>query len=44
MFPAALNLIELGCTLKNVGLTVSQIFIALDFSLVLTSTLNSNFP
>ena len=44
MFPAAINLIELGCTLKNVGLMISQIFIALDFSSVLTSTLINIFP
>ena len=44
MFPAAINLIELGCTLKNVALMISQIFIALDFSSVLTSSLNHTFP
>ena len=37
-------LIELGCTLKKVGLTISQIFIALDFTSALTLNLNNNFP
>ena len=43
-FQQDLNLIELVCTLKNVGLTVLQIFIALDFTSVLTLNLNNNFP
>ena len=30
------RVIELSCTLKNVELTISQIFIVLDFSSVLT--------
>ena len=36
-------MIELGCTLKKVGLTISQIFIALDFTSALILILN-NFP
>ena len=43
-FPLDLNLIELGCTLKKVGLTILQIFIALDFTSALTLNLNNNFP
>ena len=37
-------MIELGCTLKKVGLTILQIFIALDFTSALTLNLNNNFP
>ena len=36
-------MIEQGCTLKKVGLTISQIFIALDFTSALILILN-NFP
>ena len=43
-FQLDLNLIEPVCTLKKVGLTISQMFIALDLSSVLTLTLNNNFP
>ena len=43
-FQLDLNLIELVCTLKKVGLTISQMFIALDLSSVLTLDLNNNFP
>ena len=43
-FQLDLNLIELGCTLKKVELTISQIFIALDFTSALTLNLNNNFP
>ena len=43
-FQLDFNLIELGCTLKKVGLTISQIFIALDFTSALTLNLNNNFP
>ena len=39
-----LNLIELVCTSKKVGLTILQIFIALDFTSALTLNLNNNFP
>ena len=35
-FQLDFNLIELGCNLKKVGLTISQIFIALDFTSALT--------
>ena len=40
-FQLDLNLIELGCILKKVGLTISQIFIALDFTSALTLNLNT---
>ena len=43
-FQLDFNLIELGCTLKKVELTISQIFIALDFTSALTLNLNNNFP
>ena len=43
-FQLDLNFIELGCTLKKVGLTISQIFIALDFTSALTLNLNNSFP
>ena len=42
-FQLYFNLIELGCTLKKVGLAISQIFIALDFTSALILILN-NFP
>ena len=45
-FQLDFNLIELGCTLKKkkVGLTISQLFIDLDFTSALTLNLNNNFP
>ena len=39
VFLAGFKLIELGCTLKKVGPTISQIFIALEFTSVLTLNL-----
>ena len=44
VFQLDFNLIELVCTSKKVGLTILQIFIALDFTSVLTLNLNNNFP
>ena len=43
-FQQDFNLIELGCTLKKVGLPILQMFIALDFTSTLTLNLNNNFP